>query len=126
MPSPTPDEKQYHWSEGNKYALEAMKALLWLNGASAAALLAFFGGTRPRAITPAFGYSIVSFGVGATLSVILFICAYATQLHYGNNGITTTGQRIHNAAYLPLTDSLVAFLFGLWWAYSAIVVSVGA
>jgi hypothetical protein len=35
MTTPTPEEQRFHWSEGNRYALEAMKALLWLNGVSA-------------------------------------------------------------------------------------------
>jgi hypothetical protein len=82
MTDPTPEEQRYHWSEGNKYALEAMKSLLWLNGGSAAALLTLFGGTRPRLVTPYFGYSITSFGVGAACSVCLFVWAYLTQLHY--------------------------------------------
>jgi hypothetical protein len=37
----TPEEQQWHWKEGNKYALEAMKALLLLNGGGALALLTF-------------------------------------------------------------------------------------
>jgi hypothetical protein len=60
--------------------LEAMKALLWLNGGSAAALLTLFGGTRPRPITPYFGYSITSFAVGAAFSVGLFVWAYPISL----------------------------------------------
>jgi hypothetical protein len=36
---PTPEEQRFHWSEGNKYAVEAMKSVLWPNGGSAAALL---------------------------------------------------------------------------------------
>ena len=35
----TPEEQRFHWSEGNKYAVEAMKSVLRLNGGSAAALL---------------------------------------------------------------------------------------
>jgi hypothetical protein len=59
MTNPTPEEQRFHWSEGNKYALEAMKSLLWLNGGAAAVLLTFFGG-RARLITPAFGEALVS------------------------------------------------------------------
>lgn len=102
-----------------------MKALLWLNGGSAAALLTFFG-ARPRVITSAFGHAIVSFGSGAALSVVLFGIAYFVQLDYGNNGVTVQGQRLHHLAYIPLVGSLVAFLLGLWFAYNAIVPSLGA
>jgi len=34
---------EWHWTEGNKYALEANKALLLINGGAAVALLAFAG-----------------------------------------------------------------------------------
>jgi hypothetical protein len=34
----TPAQQQWHWQEGNKYALECMKALLLLNGGGALAL----------------------------------------------------------------------------------------
>ena len=34
---------EWHWTEGNKYALEAIKALLLINGGAAVALLAFAG-----------------------------------------------------------------------------------
>jgi hypothetical protein len=83
----SPEEQRWHWAEGNKYALEAMKALLWLNGGAAAALLAFFGG-RPRLVTTAFAETPVSFGVGAVLSVALFGMGYFVQLQYGNESIT--------------------------------------
>jgi preprotein translocase subunit SecD len=125
MTAPTPEEQRWHWGEGNKYALEAMKALLWLNGGSAAALLTFFG-ARVRLITPAFGEAIVSFGLGAALSVLVFVMAYFVQLDYGNKGITLLGQRIHNLAYIPLVGSLAAFLWGLWFAFNAIVPALGA
>jgi hypothetical protein len=125
MTDPTPEEQRFHWSEGNKYALEAMKALLWLNGGSAAALLTLFGGPRPRLVTPYFGYSILSFAVGATFSVGLFVLAYVAQLHYGNKGITKTGQRIHSGAYIVLVGALGGFLCGLRLAYEAILPALG-
>jgi hypothetical protein len=122
--APTPEEQRWHWGEGNKYALEAMKALLWLNGGAAVALLTFFG-ARPRLITPAFGEAIVSFGTGAALSVVLFVMAYLVQLHYGNEGLTRLGRCLHWLAYIPLLGSLIAFLWGLRCAYSAIVPALG-
>jgi hypothetical protein len=124
MTAPTPEEQRFHWSEGHKYAVEATKALLWLNGGSAAALLTFFG-ARTRYLTPAFGEAVFSFGVGAALSVALFVMAYATQLHYGNRGITRMGQALHILACVPLAGSLGAFIWGLWCAYSAIVPALG-
>jgi hypothetical protein len=86
MTEPSPEEQRFHWSEGNKYALEAMKALLWLNGGSAAALLTLLGGTRPRPITPYFGFSITSFAVGAALAIWAYSdpVALRQQGHYQN------------------------------------------
>jgi hypothetical protein len=60
MSTPTPEEQRYHWAEGNESALEAKKALPWLSGGAAAALLTFFGG-RPRLVTTAFTEPLVSF-----------------------------------------------------------------
>jgi hypothetical protein len=80
MTAPTPDEQRYHWTEGNKFALEAMKSLLWLNGASAAALLTVFGGTHQHPISPDSKYAILSFAIGAAFSVFMFIWAYGAQL----------------------------------------------
>jgi hypothetical protein len=125
MIAPTPEEQRWHWGEGNKYALEAMKALLWLNGGAAASLLTFFG-ARVRSVTAAFGEAIFSFGIGAAFSVALFIMAYGVQLHYANNGITRTGQLFHKLAYIPLIASAVAFLWGIWCAYSSIVLALGS
>jgi hypothetical protein len=124
MATPTPEEQRWHWGEGNKYAFEAMKALLWLNGGAAGALLTFFG-ARARAVTPAFGEAIASFGAGTALSVVLFVMAYWVQLQYGNNGITRLGRWLHWLAYIPLVGATVAFLRGLWFAHSAVVAALG-
>src|SRR5229473_6610114 len=61
----TPDQ-QWHWGEGNKFAMEAMKALLLLNGGGALALLTFFGtrGKMTAVTADAIGNALLSFGVG--------------------------------------------------------------
>lgn len=60
----TPAQQQWHWQEGNKYALECMKALLLLNGGGALALLTFFG-NRGKMLTTAsadtIGYALIPF-----------------------------------------------------------------
>src|SRR5713101_3419368 len=52
--------------EGNKFAMEAMKALLLLNGGGAHALLTFFGtrGKMTAVTADAIGNALLSFGVG--------------------------------------------------------------
>jgi len=37
------EDAKWHWAEGNKYALEAAKAILLVNGAAAVATLTFIG-----------------------------------------------------------------------------------
>src|SRR5712675_740826 len=58
----TPDQ-QWHWGEGNKFAMEAMKALLLLNGGGALALLTFFGtrGKMTAVTADAIGNELLSF-----------------------------------------------------------------
>jgi hypothetical protein len=69
-----PQDQQWHWAEGNKYALECMKALLWLNGGAAIALLTFFGNRSKMltaASTDAIGNALTCFAVGTIGSVMV-------------------------------------------------------
>lgn len=124
----TEQEQQWHWGEGNKYALECMKAVLLLNGGGALALLTFFG-ARPRALTTipseAIGNALFCFGIGAIGSIMLFLFAYLTQLHYGNEGtqIRSGRQAIiwHNLAYVAVLIAVGGFLFGIWFARKAVI-----
>src|SRR5258705_7678937 len=104
----TPDQ-QWHWQEGNKYALECMKALLLLNGGGALALLTFFG-NRGKMLTTvsadAIGYALTSFGVGTVGSVVVFILAYLTQLHYGTSGYEGRAQYFHRGTYVGILSAL--------------------
>jgi hypothetical protein len=124
----TEQERQWHWGEGNKYALECMKAVLLLNGGGALSLLSFFGG-RPRMLTTiaseAIGNALFSFGIGAIGSVLLFLFAYMTQLHYGNEGtqIRPGRQAViwHNLAYVAVLISVGGFICGVWFARRAVI-----
>jgi hypothetical protein len=124
--APTPEEQRYHWAEGNKYALEALKALLWLNGGSAAALLTVFGGSHPHPISPDFGRAILSFAIGAAFSVFMFISAYRTELRYARKGIYENSRWVNRDAYAVMVAALAGFLCGLWYAYGAVTTALGA
>ena len=126
MTAPTPEEQRYHWAEGNKYALEALKALLWLNGGSAAALLTVFGGSHPHPISPDFGRAILSFAIGAAFSVFMFIWAYRTELRYARKGIYENSRWVNRGAYAVMVAALAGFLCGLWYAYGAVTTALGA
>jgi hypothetical protein len=126
MTDPTPDDQRHHWTEANKFALEAMKALLWLNGVSVA-LLTLFGGSHQHPVTPDFGHAILTFAFGAAFSVFMFIWAYAVQLRFSRHGVPKKwGQWINFGSYLAMLGALGLFLYGLWWAYGAVVTSLGA
>ena len=119
----TPDE-QWHWGEGNKYAMEAMKALLLLNGGGALALLTFFG-NRAKMLTAvsaeAIGNALFSFGVGTVGSVLALLLAYFTQLNYGNLGLEGRARRWHYSTYIFIIVALVGFAGGIWFARQAVV-----
>jgi hypothetical protein len=106
------EHRQWHWAEGNKYALECVKALLWLNGGAAIALLTFFG-NRGRmlttASTDAIGSALTWFAAGTIGSVLVFAAAYFTQLQYGNQGFTKIAQAVHHVAYVALLAALGGF-----------------
>ena len=123
----TPEEQQWHWAEGNKYALECMKALLWLNGGAAIALLTFFG-NRGKMLTTtsadAIGGALTCFGVGTVGSVVVFVLAYFTQLQYGNEGFSTKAQAVHNLVYIAAAAALGGFIGGIWFAKTAVVAAL--
>jgi hypothetical protein len=123
----TPDQQQWHWQEGNKYALECMKALLLLNGGGALALLTFFG-NRGKMLTAdsanAIGYALSSFGIGTIGSVLMFALAYFTQLHYGNAGFTGPAKLWHQSVYIGLLIGLGGLIGGIWFARIAVVAAL--
>ena len=124
---PSPEEQQWHWQEGNKYALECMKALLWLNGGAAIALLTFFG-NRGKMLTTvstkAIGPALICFGIGTVGSVLMFVLAYAAQLQYGNRGFTRLPWIWHNGAYAALLAALGGFIGGMWFAKIAVLAAL--
>jgi hypothetical protein len=122
----TSDQQQWHWQEGNKYALECMKSLLLLNGGGALALLTFFG-NRGKVLsnisTEAIGAALTSFGVGTVGSVVVFMLAYLTQLHYGNLG-WARATYFHYGTYLGVLTALCGFIGGIWFARIAVVAAL--
>ena len=61
-------DREWHWEQGTKYAIEGMKALLAINGGAAVALLAFAGQIGKNGgptIASRLGDSLLGFGPGA-------------------------------------------------------------
>lgn len=113
---------KWHWGEGIKYALEAIKILFLLNGASAISVLTFVGNTKTYSCLLVF--SLVFFALGAATGVPTMMCAYFTQLFYGNaeqsaaetqESLTAykTAIKFHNATYWCTGFGIVFFLLGV-------------
>jgi Mn2+/Fe2+ NRAMP family transporter len=119
-----PDDQQWHWTEGNKYAVEGIKTLLLLNGGAALALLAFLGNRGKEAphsgdIASAAGNALLSFGLGALVSGLVFFCAYLTQLMYGNRAHPHAG-RWHRVTYIMFAAAVALFFCGILFARRAV------
>lgn len=105
------EDAKWHWAEGNKYAVEAAKSILLVNGAAAVAMLTFIG-TLKLQPTPTLIFSMVIFALAAVASALLFVIAYLTQLHYGNQNIERA-RRWHSKTYILLLIIVVLFISGI-------------
>ena len=75
------DEAKWHWAEGMKYAIEAIKAQFILNGAAAVSTLTFIGNAKIQSASSSLCNDMFCdwrFN-GSSYS----LDAYFTQLHYG-------------------------------------------
>jgi hypothetical protein len=121
----TGSNQQWHWEEGNKYAIECMKALLLLNGGAPIALLTFLGGASRiklnAAGVDAINWSLYAFAIGLLSSIVLVVMAYLTQLFYGKEGFTRRSQIIHQSTYIPLIVAFIAFCAGMYFAKNAVI-----
>jgi hypothetical protein len=121
---------EWHWEQGTKYAVEALKALLVINGGAAVALLAFAGqisknGGDLVSTASRLGNSLLGFGLGALFAAMAFVAAYIAQLQYGRGGENYCWAHLsHFAAYLWLIFSVAAFVTGLVFARAAILAGV--
>jgi hypothetical protein len=117
---------EWHWEQGVKFAGEAIKTSLLLNGAAAIALMTFAN------THPAFGgmkVALFLFALGAMVAAIAFGCAYYTQVYYGNaeeeagadkNRVWRKGQRLNTATGWVVAASVLLFFIGsivLLWSW---------
>ena len=79
------DEVKWHWGDGAKYAVEAIKTLFIINGVAAVSILTFIGNVKSHdnCGVAATGYkwlvvSMLCFGVGALTAVCTQAFAYMT------------------------------------------------
>ncbi len=111
------DTAKWHWAEGLKFALEGVKLLFILNGASAVAMLTFTGNSKVN--SHQLVYSMVFFALGAASTVVIMVMAYVTQLHYGNavqlsnTATSRSAGRFHRYTYITSLFGILFFLMGV-------------
>ena len=110
------DGTKWHCPEGGKYAVKGIKVLLLLNGGAAVALLTLVGNLSKGAPAPSIDSALLCFGLGALAGAGSFVCAYLTQLYYGKKE-WPKGIMLHEAAYVLILSSAVAFVAGLFFAW---------
>ena len=114
-------DQQWHWGEGNKYAIEAVKVLLLLNGGGAIALLTFIENRTPvAAVKPVIAEALLSFGVGTASAASVFVLAYLTQ-HYGN--ARASAPWWHYLTYVLVVAAVAGFIIGIYFTRTAVIAS---
>ena len=121
--------QEWHWEQGTKYAAEAIKTTLLLNGAAAIALMTF--ATNAQKFSSLLICPLMLFVIGAALSALAFVAAYMAQLYFGNAESTPLdrfeylrlwkiGKRCSYGAIGLVVLSILAFGSGICWAASVL------
>ena len=76
-----PTTSEWHWENAIKYSVEGIKTVLLLNGAAAIAVMTF---ANTHKFSSRLIAALLLFAVGAMLSAVAFVCAYRTEIGYGN------------------------------------------
>lgn len=104
-----------------KFALEGIKLMFLINGASAVAILTFIGNIRIGSVSLV--WAMLLFAFGAVMSAPAMIFAYLTQLHYGNasqealgSGTWRTAVQMHYLGYASIALALLLFVGGAIFA----------
>jgi hypothetical protein len=117
------EEARFHWAEGNRFAHEGIKSLLYINIGTAIAVIGFKGWDC-RSMS--FGVNILIFAFGAACAIGAFITAYVTNLCPGNGYSLksempfASGKPWHRATYLLAGASLILFSIGAIMLWSEI------
>ena len=74
---------QFHWTEGNKFALESFKSLFLISSGGAVAVLGYSATTKT--FTYNLGFSLLAFFLSAIFVTISMIMGYYVNLRQGNS-----------------------------------------
>ena len=123
---------QFHWAEGNKFALEFCKSLFLFNSTLAVSLIAYTASISKIQLSSDTWHhraAIFSFLISAALAIITFFLGYLINLQHGNSykqktyaeydRVWRSANRIQIASYVLLVLVLAAMGFGLHQLYIA-------
>ena len=121
---------EHHFALAVTVAVEALKALLLVNGGAATALIALSDKANDGS---KYGTAVLLFGLAALLNAATLTCGYFSQLAYANHRLSGEQNDIPNAdkylkrhnnsqaiAIILLAISLVASAAGIRWAFLAV------
>ena len=124
------NSSEHHFALTVSIAIEALKALLIVNGGAATALIALTGKAQDG---PNYGLAILLFGLAALLNAVTLIVGYFSQLAYANHRLKLEQQDMDEAdkkfkahcacqywAIAFLAASLAASAAGMFFAFRAI------
>ena len=126
----TDSSSDHHFGLAVSISIEALKALLIVNGGAATALIAL---TEKAPGKPDFGGAILSFGLAALLNAATLVFGYFSQLAYANYRLARESSKAEGAdneirkhsiyqwvAIAILFASLITSGFGMFRAFWAI------
>ena len=99
-------------------SVEAMKALLLINGGAVIAILTFLGTGNGRSFAVHSGFPLGGFVAGVIFSVCTFVFSYATQFALFNESVDNTNYHgPHHMTFVAIAVvfvvlSLIAFAIG--------------
>ncbi len=106
---------QFHWAEGNKFALEFFKSLFLLSGTLSAALIGLVATNKDSGAYLFWPITILL--AGACLSIFALIVCYFINLNYGNAEFNPEKRPIatktHSFMYFYSAFVLIVFGYGM-------------
>jgi len=126
---------QFHWGEGNKFALEFCKSFFLFNSALAASLLAYLANhSKTISVDSVYNLKVAIFVflLVTAFSIILFLLGYLINLRHGNSykqnskiaadKIWKSANRIQLVGYFFLALIIVVFAVGFYFLFNGMIV----
>ena len=126
---------QFHWSEGNKFALEFCKSFFLFNSALSASLLAYLANNSKTIEVESASnlkVAIFIFLIVTAFSIILFLLGYLINLRHGNSykqdneddsdRIWKSANRLQLVGYFFLALVIFVFAVGFYYLFKGMTV----